>query len=577
LTFLAKLVAMRSKRSYRRGWCFRLEALEPRALLAVIAHDDTFAVAEDTVPNTAPATVIPQYAGLWYVNDELLWSVNQYPTDAASRNWADREYDISTSRIDANPSVWDGPTPGPFVHGQVNAFAGVPRTNVNVPPETDATFLLRRAFELDAVTAEAVWGRITYTCDDGCIIYINGIRAASSPSMAGILSPMANTFVGTTGDEDPPHATTTFGVNGPGQPPLYVGDNFLAVEVHNGFLTSEDIGGDFSLAIAPQGGSVLTNDNLAAQSGSLVLAKLSDPVDETTGNPAGTITLNTDGQSPDFGIFAYNPATNYCGTARWTYQIDDGSRSPSTGTVRLNVACVNDAPAARDDAYSVDIGSVLQTTAAAGLLANDTDAEGDTMSVQTLDTSGVTAQGTLNVNGDGRFTFDPFPTAMPGRYSLTYKVVDSGTPSAPSNVAAVEITITSGCEEISDLDGDGRVGSADFAILVGNFGSRSATPGHGDVDCDGKVGLTDLAALKRGWTPAVSSASAATVVQSAGLPRDVSTRLAAVVHRRTAPDADSLEVAPSQPASATRLPASRRTINHTRRAIDVAFSAWAPT
>src|SRR5262245_40529523 len=103
---------MKPKRSYRRGWCLRLEALEPRALLAVIAHDDTFAAEEDTPPTTAPATVIPQYAGLWYVNDELLRSVNEYPTDAAGRHWTARDYDIGTSRIGDTPSLWDGAVSG---------------------------------------------------------------------------------------------------------------------------------------------------------------------------------------------------------------------------------------------------------------------------------------------------------------------------------------------------------------------------------------------------------------------------------------------------------------------------------
>jgi hypothetical protein len=519
--------------------------------------------------------VISQYAGLWYVNDELVRSVNQYPTDSDGRHWADRDFDISTSHIGdiGVPSLWDGPLNGPFAHSTLNAFAGVPLSVVHVPPEMETTFLLRRAFTLDPVVAAANWGRITYTCDSGCVMYINGVRAASSPNMAGSASPEPNTFSANEGDEDLPHTTATFELNSSGQPPLYNGENILAVEVHNSSTTSGDVGGDFSLAISPQGGSVLTNDNLAAQSGSLVLAKLSDPVDETSGNPAGTITLNTDALSPDFGIFAYSPATNYCGTARWSYQIDDNSRTPSAGTVRLNVACVNDSPAAHDDSYSVNIGATLNITAP-GLLANDTDAESDAMTVQAIETSGVTAQGTLNVNGDGGFTFRPFPTAMPGRYSLTYKIVDSGTPSSTSNVAAVEISITSGCEQNSDLDGNGRVGREDFAVLASHFGSRSAAPDQGDLDCDGKVGLTDLAALKRQWTLGIPSASAALVVRSPGLPGQVTPRLAVVIHRRTAPDSPAQEVAASQRLLATRVRADRSEMSPTRRAIDVVLSAW---
>jgi hypothetical protein len=566
-----------------------VEALEPRTLLAIAANNDIYGATEDTSPNTAPVTLIPQYAGLWYVNDELLWSVNQYPTDAAGRHWADRDYEIGTSRIGANPSIWDGPIPGPFVYGSLNAFAGVPQTLVDVPASTETTFLLRRILTLDAVVAEAVWGRITYTCDSGCIMYVNGVRAASSPNMAGISSPTPNTFAGNSGDEDLPHATVSFSLNGAGQPPLYEGSNVLAVEVHNDSLASGDIGGDFSLAIAPQGGSVLTNDNFASQSGAIVLAKLSDPVDEATGDPAGTITLNTDALSPDFGIFSYTPATNYCGTASWAYQIEDAGRTPSTGTVRLNVACVNDPPAARDDFYAVKIGAVLDIRAATGLLANDTDAEGDTLMVETVDTSAVTAQGTLNVSADGTFTFDPYPTAIPGAYSFTYRVVDSGTPIATSNLATAEITITPGCDEGSDLDQNGQVGGGDLAILVAHFGSRTAMPGQGDINCDGKVGLADLAALKRQWMLSSPSASAASVLRSTGFrPANETRRLSAtrfsdLAELATAVDCcrpaigtDPVDAALSERDPATRLRAGRRTANQQRYATESVFSDWDP-
>lgn len=612
---ISKLMKRRSRadrwghrRGLGNGTGLRLEALEPRTVLSVVAIGDIYAATEDIPPNTAAVTVIPQYASGWFFNDELSMGVNQYPTDAAGRHWAARDYDISTSRMGANPSLWDGAVPGPFdcrvseCDNRVNAFSAVPLTVIHVAPGAENTFLLRRKFTLDPASAAAVWGRITYTCDSGCIMYVNGVRAASSPNMAGILSPTPNTFAADEGDEELPHATVTFGLNGSGQPPLYEGANVLAAEVHNFSVVSGDIGGDFSLAIAPEGGSVLTNDNLASQTGPLVLTKLSDPVDETIGYPAGTVALNTDVLSPDFGRFAYAPAANYCGTASWTYQIDDSSLRPSTGNVRFNVACVNDPPVARNDFYSVKMGAVLNVTTAAGgdagLLANDTDVEGDTLTVQTVDISAVAAQGTLNVNANGTFTFAPYATALPGTYRFTYQVVDNGTPSATSNVATVEITITPGCEANPDLDQNGQVGSADLAILVANLGSRAATPDQGDLNCDGKVGLTDLVALKRQWTPRSPSASAASVIRSAGFSHDLTTRLprvhetqrlsatrssvvaeaaAAVVYRQTAPETASADAALSQRYLATRLRAGCRAINPRPHAIDAAFSAWEPT
>lgn len=47
-----------------------------------------------------------------------------------------------------------------------------------------------------------------------------------------------------------------------------------------------------------------------------------------------------------------------------------------------------------------------------------------------------------------------------------------------------------------DLNGDGTVGIADLAELLGHYGVASgALPSEGDLDCDGDVQLDDLAAL----------------------------------------------------------------------------------
>jgi hypothetical protein len=47
----------------------------------------------------------------------------------------------------------------------------------------------------------------------------------------------------------------------------------------------------------------------------------------------------------------------------------------------------------------------------------------------------------------------------------------------------------------ADLDGDGAVGAADLAILLGQWGG----PGSGDLDGDGSVGAADLAVLLGAW------------------------------------------------------------------------------
>jgi hypothetical protein len=232
----------------------------------------------------------------------------------------------------------------------------------------------------------------------------------------------------------------------------------------------------------------------------------------------------------------------------------------------------------------VRIGAVLDvTTAAGGLLANDTDVDGDTLTVHSVDPGLVTAQGTLDVNTDGTFIFDPHPTAMPGSYRFFYQIIDNGTPSATSRNARVTINITPACEENADLDQNGQVGSADLAILVVNFGSQSATPDQGDLDCDGKVSLTDLVVLKGHWTPASPSALAAAFVQRVALQHDASNRTPRAIQSQKpsalrshlmveSAVASDNDTAISQRQRATQIRANRRATNHRRDAIDAAFS-----
>ncbi|TVQ30789.1 MAG: hypothetical protein EA376_11755 [Phycisphaeraceae bacterium] len=56
------------------------------------------------------------------------------------------------------------------------------------------------------------------------------------------------------------------------------------------------------------------------------------------------------------------------------------------------------------------------------------------------------------------------------------------------------------CPGPTDLSGDGAVGSADLAILLGNWGPcPSGQPCPADLDCDGAVGSSDLAILLGSW------------------------------------------------------------------------------
>src|SRR4030095_8506749 len=96
---------------------------------------------------------------------------------------------------------------------------------------------------------------------------------------------------------------------------------------------------------------------------------------------------------------------------------------------------VNDAPTAGADAYAVNEDNTL-AVAAPGLLGNDSDVDGDSLSAVLV--SGP-AHGALTLNSDGSFTYTPSANYHGGD-SFTYKASDG---SADSNIATVTLTINS--------------------------------------------------------------------------------------------------------------------------------------
>ncbi len=94
----------------------------------------------------------------------------------------------------------------------------------------------------------------------------------------------------------------------------------------------------------------------------------------------------------------------------------------------------NTAPVAAGDAYSIDEDAELAVTVEQGVLNNDTDAEGDSLS--SLLVTGP-SHGALVLNTDGSFTYTPAED-FSGTDSFTYRANDG---ELDSNIATVTITV----------------------------------------------------------------------------------------------------------------------------------------
>ena len=94
----------------------------------------------------------------------------------------------------------------------------------------------------------------------------------------------------------------------------------------------------------------------------------------------------------------------------------------------------NLAPSAQDDAYSVSTNKLL-SVGGVGVLANDTDLDGDLLAAILVD---APTNGTLTLNSDGSFAYMPVRN-FSGTDSFTYLASDGP---AASNLATVNISVT---------------------------------------------------------------------------------------------------------------------------------------
>ena len=99
----------------------------------------------------------------------------------------------------------------------------------------------------------------------------------------------------------------------------------------------------------------------------------------------------------------------------------------------FNSFSTNTAPQAVADSYSTDEDTVLTINNGRGVLANDTDEEGDNLSVSTAKPQTLPTRGTLILNADGSFSYTP-EANFNGTDSFTYKANDGQADSADTTV-----------------------------------------------------------------------------------------------------------------------------------------------
>lgn len=246
------------------------------------------------------------------------------------------------------------------------------------------------------------------------------------------------------------------------------GANDLPTANDDAFTTSENSPVTTGSALAndtdPDAGDLLSVDSL------------------DTSATAGLVTDNGDGS------FDYDPNGQFdslgsgeIGIDSFAYTATDGNGGTDSATVTITVNGTNDAPVASQDAFTTDEDSVLST---GNVLANDTDAEGDTLGIDSVDTAGTV--GSVTSNGDGTFDYDPsgqFDTLAAGENatdSFAYTVTDGN---GGTDTATVTITIN-GLNEAPVARDDSFLTDKNTALTNRNLLIDNGSGGDSDPNGD---------------------------------------------------------------------------------------------
>ena len=378
-------------------------------------------------------------------------------------------------------------------------------------------------------TVVGLYGTLTWASDGTFTYQLDNTNTAVQALAVGQTLNDVFTYIIGDSDGDTGTSTLTVTISGANDPPVAVDDvattdENTAVTTGDVLLNDTDIDGDvLSVAgadtLSVNGGSVLNNGNgtftytpAAAFSGTdtftytvsdgnggtavgtvtiTVIAAdnppVADPQSVTTAEEA-PLAITLTGSDPEGlpvtyslatqplnGVLSgaapnvtYTPNLDFNGTDSFTFIVNDGVFDSTPATITITVTPVNDPPVAVDDTATVAEDGTVTT---ANVLLNDTDVEGDILTVTGVTTSVFGA--TVIDNGDGTFTFTPRPDFF-GTDWFDYIISDGNGGSGQGTVA---VTVTPSNDPPTAV-ADGAVTDRDVPVTTGNVLNN-------DIDVDG--------------------------------------------------------------------------------------------
>ena len=226
--------------------------------------------------------------------------------------------------------------------------------------------------------------------------------------------------------------------------PGFVGNDSFVYEVSDGKGGSDTATVTISVTITvqPVNRPPVANDDTATVqqnttlTGASVLANDSDPDGDPltvtatpiSGPSNGSLVLNSNGS------YVYTPNPGFVGNDSFVYAVSDGKGGSDTATVRITVQKTNRPPVANPDSATTAQDTTLNGPS---LLANDSDPDGDLLTINTTPVTGP-GNGSLVINANGTYVYRP-TGGFVGTDRFTYAVSDGN---GGSSTATVTIAVT---------------------------------------------------------------------------------------------------------------------------------------
>lgn len=214
----------------------------------------------------------------------------------------------------------------------------------------------------------------------------------------------------------------------------------------------------------------------------------------TTQAAHGTVTINPD------GTYTYTPTNNFTGVDTFSFTANDGTLTSQNANVTVHVGGTNTLPTVTNATFSTNTNSAFHGT----LTGIDADGDPLTFSAGTA----ATANGTVQINPDGTFTFTP-SNNFTGAGTFSFKANDSignstdatatvnvgaGLNQAPigtsTSITTASNTAFRGNLEANDANGNnltfaaGTTAAAHGTVVINSDGSYVYTPTNGYVGPD---------------------------------------------------------------------------------------------